>query len=152
MIIRNLLLPLLLLIGGCADKHDDSIYWNSSTTRYVSSGYSKHLTKLLERIDAGDDVAWSEFKKAGKDVDGEHSQTYSVACSELLRRDPTFFLRKYLFGDDESIECGRLGYEWSGDQGRLLMDEIYARRLYIADSKVERDKIMRFIYQTAYKE
>jgi hypothetical protein len=82
---------------------------------------------LIERIEAGEESAWTEFKRVGSNLDGEYSQTYSVACSELLRRDPTFFLRRYLAGDTEAIVQGRKGYGWSGDQGRSLMDDIYAR-------------------------
>ena len=147
---QKFLLAATLVLIGCAENHQNSEYWTASTSRYTNSKYSMSLGVLLHRIEAGDKSAWTEFKNAGSGVDGERSQVFSVACSELLRRDPTFTLRRYLKGDDEAITYSRRGYMWSArhEKGRALMDEIYARRIYIATSEPERIRIKQFIMET----
>ncbi len=99
----------------------------------------------------GDNLAWNEFAEIRHGLDGEKSQTYAVACAELLRRDPTFFLRKYLKKDTKALEPGKLAYRWSDPKGRILYDEVYARRLYIATDAKERKRIGVFIDYTTSK-
>ena len=138
-----------VFLCSCATQKHDSEYWSSTTSRYVESPFAQSLSGLVKKIERGDLSAWDTFAAKGEDLDGEYSQTYSVACSELLRRDPTFFLRRHLAGDPRAIAPATRGYGWSGHTGRGLLDEIYARRLYIASTDSERRLISDFIGQTA---
>ena len=134
---------------SCTTQKHDLEYWSSTTARYVDSPFAQSLSSLVQRIEKGDLSAWDKFAAEANGLDGEYSQTYSVACSELLRRDPTFLLRRYLAGDPRALSAARRGYGRSGPAGRSLLDEIYARRLYIASTDLERRKIADFIDQTA---
>ena len=93
--------------------------------------------------------AWKAFASLGSGLDGEHSQTYSIACAELARRDPTFYLRRYLIGDHSAILCAKKAYSWSGTRGRSVLDAVYAERLYIATNPQENKAIKTFITETA---
>jgi len=138
-----------VFLGACTAQKYDLEYWGSSTSRYVESPFAQRLSGLVQSIEKGDLSAWDNFARLGEGLDGEYSQTYSVACSELLRRDPTFLLRRYIAGDERTIAVARRGYGWSGHTGRCLLDEIYARRLYIASTNSERRRISDYIEQTA---
>ena len=106
------------------------------------------LDKYVREIELGSGRAWEDFLKNGEDLDGEYSQTYSVACSELLRRDPTVCLRKFLQGDSRALVVGKKGFGWSGRKGRELLEELYTRRLYICSDDRERNLVVRFIDET----
>ena len=136
-------------IVGCTAIERDSEYWTSSVTRYVDSNFSRTLDQLLKRIEKGDQAAWREFAGFANQVDGESGQTYAVACAELLRRDPTFYLRRHLAGDPNAVLCGRRAYRWAGTRGRSLLDDIYAGRIYIETEESTRRKIEEFVSATA---
>lgn len=101
---------------------------------YTNSPFSQRLAGLIDRIERGDSDAWAEFKRQGKDLDGEYSQTFSVACAELVTRDPTFFLRRYLAGDSSVIPFAKRANGWVGQDGRDLLNAVYDRRGAIAGS------------------
>jgi hypothetical protein len=145
---KALLFTLLLLLTGCAATRDEARYYSSTAARYVGGSFSKRLTVLEEKIDGGDLAAWREFASYADKVDGESAETYAVACSELARRDPTFFLRRYLAGDAIALRGGREAFGWSGDRERRLLTAVYAERLYIASTRRERQKIRAFISAT----
>ena len=85
-------------------------------------------------------------------MDGERSLIYTIACAELLRRDPTFLLRRYLLGDLSALACGRRGYDRSGVEGRAILNKVYGQRLAIEDSTAVHIQISEFINQTTQME
>ena len=142
---------LFLLCIGCGSKleRDDTVYWTSTAARYASeSPFSMRLDRCVREIEGGSGKAWENFIKYGEGLDGEHSQIYSVACSELMRRDPTVCLRKFLQGDSRALKVGKKGFGWSGSRGREILEEVYSRRLYICSDKKERNLVGRFIDET----
>lgn len=141
---RHLIVLIAFSLAGCSAQKVDTKYWTSSVNRYINGGFATKLTSLLGRIERGDLSAWREFASYAGQLDAEKGETYDVACGELLRRDPTFYLRRFLAGDLSSIPCARKGYGASGYQGRSLLDAVYAQRLYIASAS-ERRQIQSFI-------
>jgi hypothetical protein len=106
------------------------------------------LERQIAVIEASAPDAWREFR-TGHDTLGAHrSETFSVACAYLIRRDPTFFLRRHLTGDRYAIPCGKRAYGWSGKEYRRVLDSVYRFRLLEARSPIERHKIEQFITQT----
>lgn len=136
------LIPCFLLL--CYPHEAKSREAPYSTLSYANSGLSRRLTKIIDRIEEGDRRAWNQFKSEGKDLDGEYSQTYSVACAEILTRDPTFFLRLYLTGDTTVIPYALRGYQWSGDQRRSLLNQIYENRIRIENAPQKKRLIADF--------
>ena len=143
-------------LGACCQ------FTNSGTTRAASSvsrvcrtsPLAQALKRLLDKIEAGDMTAWQEFAgyENSEGMDGERSLIYSVACAELLRRDPTFLLRRYLLGDAKTLACAHRGYGWSGIEGREILNKVYGQRLAIEESKAVRNQISEFINQTTQVE
>jgi hypothetical protein len=104
------------------------------------------LADLIDRIEEGDMEAWQQFaayELAG--LDGEHSETYSMACAELARRDPTIFLRRHLHGDRTAVAVGKRAYGWIGTGGRHTMNWLLKSRLALATTEAERESIERYI-------
>jgi hypothetical protein len=134
----------ILLVAGCG-THQEPLF---STIRYANSSFAHRLTSLIDRIEGGDLAAWESFKSSGVGLDGEYSQTYSIACAELVTRDPTFFLRLYLRDDASVIPYAYEAYAWSGDAGRTVLDQIYDRRLRIEGSSDRRVRIEKFVNLT----
>lgn len=133
---------------GCAQTGRDEHYWTSTVRRDANGPHSEYLTRLLDRIERGDLAAWREFARAGYKYDGEYLETYWVACAELARRDPTFFLRRDLDHDRWAVHWGRCAYQYSDHKSRRRLDAIYAERIYIADNPGERREIEAFIRAT----
>jgi hypothetical protein len=103
------------------------------------------LERQIAGIEASAPAIWREFR-TGADTRGAHtSETFSVACAYLIRRDPTFFLRRYLSGDAYAIPCGKRAYGWSGKQYQRVLDSVYRFRLLEAKLPTERQKIEQFI-------
>ncbi len=139
---------LLLLLPSCSNQTRDT-GMPRSTISYVNSSFAQSLTRLIDRIELGDLEAWSDFKRHNVDLDGEFSQTYAVACSEILTRDPSFFLRRYLAGESDVVPYAKFGYRFVGTRGRQILDEIYERRLSIAQAH-EAELIQSFINETTF--
>ena len=90
--------------------------------------------------------AWKQFaayELAG--LDGEHSETYSMACGDLARRDPTIFLRRHLCGDRTAAAVGKRAYGWIGTGGRHTMNWLHESRLALATTETERQRIKSYI-------
>lgn len=148
------LLPLLLLAGPLVAAPKSAEFYTSSVSRYVGSEFSKGLAALVTKIEGGNSDAWMRFKEEleSPNLDGERSQTFSVACAEISRRDPTFFLRMYLLGDKVALKCAQRAYGYTDAEGRAIMDQILSRRLYIAEAESEKAAIKRFIRESTKKE
>jgi hypothetical protein len=80
------------------------------TTRPIEWGEGQQgviLEKQIAAIEATEPAVWREFR-TGADTMGAHtSETFSVACAYLIRRDPTFFLRRHLSGDSYAFHAER---------------------------------------------
>ena len=151
---RLALIVLLLGAAPALPRDADPEFFSSTVSRAIDSKMSESLAALVKGIEAGQKESWTEFKAyiEWPDLDGEKSLTYSITCSEVSRRDPTFFLRMYLSGDEAAIECGRRAFGYSGQEGQEIILKIYERRLYIADDQAEREVIRRFISKTTKNE
>ena len=113
---------------------------------WADTGLSRGLADLLKRIEAGDMKAWFEFAAyVDAGLSGEYSETYSMACGELARRDPTIFLRRHLMGDQKAIRVGKRAYGWIGMEGRHTMNWLNASRLQLAVTPQERQLIEEYI-------
>ncbi len=117
-----------------------------SVSSWADTGLSRNLAILLKRIEGGDMKAWSEFAAYDDGgLDGEHSETYSMACGELARRDPTIFLRRHLLGDTRALRVGKRAYGWIGTEGRHTMNWLHQSRLQLASGPEERRLIEDYI-------
>ncbi len=117
-----------------------------AVSSWADTGLSHNLADLLKRIEGGDMKAWSEFAAyVDGGLDGEHSETYSMACGELARRDPTIFLRRHLLGDPHALRVGKLAYGWIGMEGRHTMNWLHESRLQLASDLRERRLIENYI-------
>ena len=146
----------LLLLGSSTSQGSEP-KWTASVAEYSTSKFSLSLHSLLIRIERGDRSAWREFLKYGRNpdgtpLDGEYSQTYSVALADLAARDPTFYLRRYLNGDRAAIQMGHTAYGWAGEGGRRVLDGAYSQRLRLAGNAKERSRIQTFILETSRRE
>ena len=141
-----LCLVLILASSGCSLTSGDREEFGVSLRSWVDSPFSRKLTDLIDHIESGDKVAWQTFSSyTSAGLDGEYSETYSMACSELARRDPTIFLRKHLYGDERAIAVGKRAYGWIGTKGRHVMNWLHDSRLALATTEEERKKIQRYI-------
>jgi hypothetical protein len=112
-------------------------------------GISTTLVPLLVRIEKGDIKAWVVFAAFLDDpsIDGERSLTYSRACAELVRRDPTFLLRRHLLGDPAAVRVAKRAYGYIGMNGRHALNWIHASRLQLARTEQERQRIEEYIIE-----
>ena len=136
----------ILALSGCSTTSTSQKDFGASLRNWVDSPLSRNLANLIDRIEGGDMRAWQRFSAyevAG--LDGEHSETYSMACGELARRDPTIFLRRYLHGDARAVAVGKRAYGWVGTEGRHVMNWLHDSRLALATTEAERKKIERYI-------
>ena len=146
MLIRcALILPTFLV--GCASMRDSTAI-PRTTLAYTNSAFSIHLSKMILRIESGDLTAWKQYKAIGIGLDGEHSQTYSVGCAEILARDPTFFLRRHLAGDENAAPMALRAYQWSRPESRRLVSRLYELRIGLETEPTTRKKIADFIEAT----
>jgi len=146
----KILCILVLLFVGCASPKKEASFCDVCVAGRDPNGrFGKALIALMGRIERGDLSAWKTFASYShrpNRLDGECAETYALACSELARRDPTFYLRRYLIGDTRAIALGRNAYNFSAS--RSLLDAVYADRLYIAANEEERRQIQTFIRET----
>lgn len=118
----------------------------ASVRSWADTSFSRNLADLIDLIEKGDLDAWQQF--AGyvqTGLDGERSETYSMACAELARRDPTLFLRHHLDGDAKAVAVGKRAFGGVGSQGRHVMNWLHESRLALAETKTERHKIESYI-------
>ena len=144
---RLLCVILFTALIGCSQTHEKR-RCTLSTIAYVDSDYSRKLTLLINRIESGDGGAWSSFVAAGRDTDGEYSQTFSVACSELLVRSPHFLLAKYVDGDKSVTFYSKTGYQWSDLKRRSILETVFDERKELENNEDVRDIIGQFIRLT----
>jgi len=133
----------LLFQCGCTSFYS---YQPLTTAQFVSSPLATNLIRLLDRIEHGDAAAWRSFRSYRGQLDGEHGETYSVACAELWCRDPAFYLRQYLDhpDDPEVLHVAAKGYAWSA-QFKSTIDRFLFARLNSAPTITERQRIQSFI-------
>ncbi len=113
---------------------------------WTNSGFASDLAALLSRIEKGDMKAWHHFASYLDGApDGEYSETYSMACGELARRDPTIFLRRHLLGDLRALRVGGRAYGAIGPEGRRTMEWLNEARLQLATDTHERRLIREYI-------
>jgi hypothetical protein len=139
-------LAVILCSAGCSAIPDGTNEFRSSLRTWADTRLSHSLADLIDRIEGGDMEAWQRFaayELAG--LDGEHSETYSMACGELARRDPTIFLRRHLRGDRTAAAVGKRAYGWIGTGGRHTMNWLHESRLALATTEAERQSIKRYI-------
>jgi hypothetical protein len=139
-------LAVILCLAGCSATPDRPEEFRASLRTWADTGLSRNLADLIDRIEGGDIEAWQRFaayELAG--LDGEHSETYSMACGELARRDPTIFLRRHLRGDRTAVLVGKRAYGWIGTGGRHIMNWLHKSRLALAATETERESIKIYI-------
>jgi hypothetical protein len=144
----RLLMCLAVILGsvGCTATRDRPEEFRASLRTWADTRLSRNLADLIDRIERGDMKAWQRFaayELAG--LDGEHSETYSMACGELARRDPTIFLRRHLCGDQTAAAVGKRAYGWIGTGGRHAMNWLHESRLALATTEAERQRIKSYI-------
>lgn len=141
---KRVLLLLALIVSACS-THPPSA---AIAPSYISDGsYGNILESQIAAIERSDPAAWHQFR-IGNDTRGAHtSETFSAGCAYLVRRDPTFFLRRHMEGDRYALPCGRRAYQWSGDY-RQVLDSVYKFRLLEAKSPSEKERIEQFITET----
>jgi hypothetical protein len=131
---------------GCSSRPDRPEKFRSSLRTWADTSLARNLVDLIERIESGDMVAWQRFtahEVAG--LSGEHALTYSMACGELARRDPTIFLRRHLQGDQRAMAVGKRAYGWIGPGGRHTMNWLHESRLALSTTAAERQSIESYI-------
>ena len=139
-------LAVILGLAGCSATSDRPEEYRASIRTWADTGFSRNLADLIVRIEGGDMEAWQRFaayELAG--LAGEHSETYSMACGELARRDPTIFLRRHLCGDRTAAAVGKRAYGWIGTGGRHTMNWLHESRLALATTEAERQLIKSYI-------
>lgn len=144
----RLLMCLAVFLGaaGCRATRDRPEELRPSIRTWADTGLSRNLADLIVQIEAGDMKAWQRFaayELAG--LDGEHSVTYSMACGEIARRDPTLFLRRHLCGDRTAAAVGKRAYGWIGKGGRQTMNWLHASRLALATTESERQRVESYV-------
>lgn len=146
----TLLLTVAILCSGCATSHKENPYWSYGLQEHNYGEFANRLRILIIRIESGDRSAWERFVSYvnSEGLDGEYSETYSVACADLARRDPTIYLRHFMNGEERALVCGKRAYGSIGFRGRSLLDDVYASRLYLAKEPAERRKILAFTSTT----
>jgi len=144
LLITTLTLPLLVACSTSTTHRSD--HQMASVISWADTKFSKHLATLLQRIERGDMCAWTEFAAhVNSGLDSERSETYSMACGELARRDPTIFLRRHLMGDPLASAVGTRAYGWVGVGGRNLMNWLHRSRLQLAADQRERQLICDYV-------
>lgn len=127
---------------------------NLGTLASGEGNFAKTLREYVLAIERGDGAAWPRFAgfvRAGEPgLDGEHAETYGVACAEIFRRDPTFFLRRYLAHDEPeyALACARRGFAWLPSGFRKVLVKVHRSRLELAVEEgedEERQQIARFL-------
>jgi hypothetical protein len=123
----------------------------TAPTFVAGSSYGEWLEDHIAAMEANAPAAWPKFRIGVDTLSAHGGETFAVACAYLIRRDPTFFLRRHLSGDRYGILCGRRAYRWSGKDYRRVLDSVYRYRLLEAKSATERHKIEEFISETTKK-
>lgn len=101
-------------------------------TLATETTFAQVLLKDVLSIERGYGLAWNHFAgflDAKPGLDGEHAEIYGAACAEIFRRDPTFFLRRYLRGDERALICAGQGFGWSSPGSRKCLVELHRTRL-----------------------
>lgn len=142
------LLSIAVLFAGCA-THGPSPA--TAPTAIAGSSYGEWLERHIAAMEAHAPAAWAEFRIGADTLSAHGGETFAAACAYLIRRDPTFFLRRHLNGDRYGILCGRRAYGWSGRDYQRVLDSVYRYRLLEAKSATERQKIEEFISETTKK-
>lgn len=135
----------ITLFAGCASK---SSFQFPPLGGRGARGFEADIAKqiaVLER-DPTDERAWAAFAAIHETfLDGERAFMFSIACGELARRDPAFFLRKHLTGDPQAVPIGRVAYRWIVADGQRMLDLYHASRMRLSGSQDERAKIEAFV-------
>ena len=133
-----------LLCYGC-----DQPRRSMSPAEYGEGSMGDRLQRDVSLIEASVPNGWRDFSGTCEGLDAAKGENFDVACSYLVRRDPTLFLRRFLAGDPSAICCGRAAYK--NLQYRHVLDQVYRWRLLEASSEKERQKIRHFIAETTRK-
>ncbi len=119
-------------------------------TLATEAQFAKDLLKDVLSIERGYGRAWNHFAgllDAKPGLDGEHAEIYGAACAEIFRRDPTFFLRRYLRGDERALTCAGQGFGWSSPGSRKCLVELHRARLKLerAEESPAQQSVGRFL-------
>ena len=146
--IKTAALLIAIVAAGCStqlpQKATRPINWCEGNTGIIL----EHQISIME---SSVPPEWSDFRTGADSLGAMYGETFAVSCAYLLRRDPTFFLRRYLSGDPYAIRCAFMAYGWSAPEYRRVLDLVYRFRLSDANSETERKNIEQFIELTTGK-
>ncbi|WP_377165305.1 hypothetical protein [Prosthecobacter fluviatilis] len=115
-----------------------------SPRHFADGKLARKLETDIAAIERNEPAGWKDLASHAYRLDGEHAETFAVACAYLLRRDPTIFLRRHLTGDPDALFCGWAAYGHAGHY-RSIVDAVYKQRLHEASSEAECESIRQFI-------
>ena len=131
----------ILILPGCAAT---SAKRNLLASEFADGPLARSLDADIHTIERSEPQGWRSLALHASQVDGEYAETFAVACANLVRRDPTVFLRRHLAGDADALLCGWAAFGWDPDY-RPVLDAVYRFRLLEARSATERQRIQEFI-------
>ena len=129
------------ILAAC---HVEAVKPSLSPRQFADSKLARKLEADITAIEGNEPAGWKDLASYAHKLDGEHAETFAVACADLLRRDPTIFLRRHLAGDPNARFCGWAAYGHVGNY-RSIVDAVYSRRLHEARSEAEYRSIKQFI-------